>query len=51
MIANLEPVTHINTSDVLYDKKLKQFCVYPQGVTTFDENYIKKNCLRLLLPN
>ena len=51
MIANLEPVTHINTSDVLYDKKLKQFCVYPQGVTTFDENYIKNNCLRLLLPN
>jgi hypothetical protein len=51
MTITLEPITHINTSDVLYDKKLKQFCVYPQGVTAFDENYIKKNCLRLLLPN
>jgi len=47
----LESVTHINTSDVLYDTKLKQFCIYPQGITNFDEDYIKNNCLRLPLPN
>ena len=31
---------------VLYDKKMKHLCVYPQGVETFDEEYIKKNCLK-----
>jgi hypothetical protein len=49
MTTTLEPVTHIDTSDVLYDIKLKQLCVYPQGVTTFDEEYIKKNCLKIVI--
>ena len=49
MTANLEPVTHIDTSDVLYDKKLKQMVIYPQGVDTFDEEYIKKNCLKIVI--
>ena len=49
MTATLEPVTHIDTSDVLYDTKMKHLCVYPQGVETFDEEYIKKNCLRIVI--
>ena len=48
MTATLEPVTHIDTSDVLYDTKMKHLCVYPQSVTTFDEEYIKKNCLKIV---
>lgn len=45
----LEKIKTINTSDILYDVRLKQFCVYPIGVdlNTFDFDYIYKNCLRL----
>jgi len=49
MTATLESVTHINTSDVLYDTKMKHLCVYPQGVETFDEEYIKNNCLKIVI--
>jgi hypothetical protein len=49
MIITLEPVTQIDTSDVLYDTKMKHLCVYPQSATTFDEEYIKTNCLKLVI--
>lgn len=46
----LSPVTEINTSDVLYDTKLDQFCIYPQTEEQiFDEEYIKKNCLKIMI--
>jgi hypothetical protein len=49
MTPTLEPVTHIDTSDVLYDTKMKHLCVYPQGIETFDEEYIKNNCLKIVI--
>jgi len=49
MNITLEPVTQIDTSDVLYDTKMKHLCVYPQSATTFDEEYIKTNCLKLVV--
>jgi hypothetical protein len=49
MTATLEPVTHIDTSDVLYDTKMKHLCIYTEGVETFDEEYIKKNCLKIVI--
>lgn len=46
----LSAVNEINTSDVLYDTNLKQFCVYPRTDNQiFDEEYIKKNCLKLVI--
>jgi hypothetical protein len=48
--ATLSAVNEINTSDVLYDTNLKQFCVYPQTDNQiFDEEYIKKNCLKIVI--
>lgn len=51
MNIKLKPVTSINTSDVLFDTKLKQLCVYPIGIdkSTFDVEYIKKHCLCLTI--
>ena len=45
----LKKIKQVNTRDVLYDVKLKKFCVYPKNVDlkTFDITYIKKNCLKL----
>ena len=45
MNITLEPVNVIDTTDVLYDTKLKQLVVYPQGAPCFDADYIKENCL------
>lgn len=48
MKIKLKKVKKINTTDVLYDTKLKQFVIYPKvDINTVDFNYIKKNCLRL----
>jgi len=48
MNIKLEPVIKINTSDVLYDVKMKQFCIYPKiDKHNYDVEYIKKNCLKL----
>jgi hypothetical protein len=47
MYITLEPVNVIDTADVLYDTKLKQLVVYPQGAPSFDTDYIKENCLRV----
>jgi hypothetical protein len=47
MNITLEPVTVIDTADVLYDTKLKQLVVYPQGAPRYDTDYIKENCLRV----
>ena len=48
MNIKLEPVNKINTSDVLYDINMKQFCVYPKiDKHKYDVEYIKKNCLKL----
>ena len=47
----LKKIKQVNTRDVLYDVKLKKFCVYPKNVDlkTFDITYIKKNCLNYIL--
>ena len=43
-----EKISNIDTSDILYDMNLKQFCIYPKdGSQNFDLEYIKKNCLKL----
>lgn len=49
MNIELKKVNKINTSDVLYDTKLKQFVIYPMNVdiNTIDLDYIQKNCFRL----
>lgn len=48
MEIELKKVDKINTSDVLYDTKLKQFVKYPNvDINTIDFNYIQKNCFRL----
>ena len=50
----LKKIERIDTRDVLYDIKLKQFCVYPKDIDlkTVDIVYIKKNCLKLsIIPN
>jgi hypothetical protein len=49
MTVTLEPVTHIDTSDVLYDTKMKHLCIYPEGAPCYDVEYIKKNCLRIVI--
>lgn len=48
MEIELKKVDKINTSDVLYDTKLKQLVIYPKVDTnTIDFNYIQTNCLKL----
>jgi hypothetical protein len=47
MRIKLETIKSIDTSDVLYDKKLKQFCVYPKTDAEYDVKYIKENCLKV----
>ena len=51
MNVTLKRVKKINTSDILYDTKLKQFCIYPQtiNINLVDVKYIKKHCLKLKL--
>jgi hypothetical protein len=53
MKVKLKKINKINTSDVLYDTKLKQFVIYPHNVDvkSFDVNYIKENCFRLKIIN
>ncbi len=52
MNVTLKRVKKINTSDILYDTKLKRFCIYPQkniNINLVDVKYIKKHCLKLKL--
>lgn len=49
IVITLEKVEEIDTSDVLYNPRLKRLEVYPRDVdvNTFDFVYIQKNCFRL----
>jgi hypothetical protein len=46
----LEEVRNFNTSDILYDSKLKKLVKYGTilvDIKSYDVDYIRKNCFRL----
>lgn len=49
MKLQLKKVNKIKTDDVLYDTKLNQICIYQKNIdiSSFDKEYIIKNCLKL----
>lgn len=51
MILEIKKINSINTTDMLYDIKLKQFVIYPNDVdiNMFDINYIRKNCFGITI--